>query len=274
MKKFLFSVCAAAVLAGSVLAAETVATVNDKSITMDDVNAFLRAIPGASDYASMPKEVKEKVINQLIDNQLLLEEATKEGIQGAEEYKKELDRVSRELALNIWLSKQFDKVAVSDEEAKKFYDANGEKFNQPELFNARHIIVKTEAEASKILKELQATPKAKLEDAFAAAAGKYSIDGTKENGGRLGWLAEGRIVKEFYSAAKTLKKGEMSKKPVKTQFGYHIIFISDYKPAGKVSFEAAKEQIKQQIIKPEKYKDAMISKAKSLREKAKVEIKK
>lgn len=274
MKKFLFSVCAAAVLAGSVLAAETVATVNDKSITMDDVNAFLRAIPGASDYASMPKEVKDKVINQLIDNQLLLEEATKEGIQGAEEYKKELDRVSKELALNIWLSKQFDKVAVSDEEAKKFYDANGEKFNQPELFNARHIIVKTEAEASKILKELQATPKAKLEDAFAAAAGKYSIDGTKENGGRLGWLAEGRIVKEFYVAAKALKKGEMSKKPVKTQFGHHIIFISDYKPAGKVSFEAAKEQIKQQIIKPEKYKDAMISRAKSLREKAKVEIKK
>ena len=66
----------------------------------------------------------------------------------------------------------------------------------------------------------------------------------------------------------------MSKKPVKTQFGYHIIFISDYKPAGKVSFEAAKEQIKQQVIKPEKYKEAMIAKAKLLREKAKVEIKK
>lgn len=130
---------------------------------MDDECIF-EGYSGASDYASMPKEVKDKVINQLIDNQLLLEEATKEGIQGAEEYKKELDRVSKELALNIWLSKQFDKVAVSDEEAKKFYDANGEKFNQPELFNARHIIVKTEAEASKILKELQATPKAKLED--------------------------------------------------------------------------------------------------------------
>lgn len=274
MKKFLFSICAAAVLGGGILAAETVATVNEKNITMDDVNSFLRAIPGASDYNSMSKEVKEKVINQLIDNQLLLDEATKEGIQGSEEYKKELDRVSRELALNIWLNKQFDKVAVSDEEAKKFYDANGEKFNQPELFNARHIIVKTEGEASKILKELQAAPKGKLEDAFAAAAAKYSIDGTKENGGRLGWIAEGRIVKELYDAAKAIKKGEMSKKPVKTQFGYHIIFISDYKPAGKVSFEAAKEQIKQQVIKPEKYKEAMMAKAKSLREKAKVDIKK
>jgi len=213
MKKFLISLSAAIAIGTSAFAADVVATVNDKNITTDDVNAFLRTIPEANvGYNALSKEVKEKVIQQMIEKQLLMEEAIKEGIQSTEEYKKELERVSKELALNIWLNKQFDKVAVSDEEAKKFYEANGDKFKQPELLNARHIIVKTEAEANKILKELQATPKAKLEDAFAAAAGKYSIDGTKDNGGKLGWFAEGRMVKEFYAAAKALKKGEMSKK--------------------------------------------------------------
>jgi len=274
MKKFLISVSAAIAIGTSAFAADVVATVNDKNITTDDVNAFLRTIPEANvDYNALSKEVKEKVIQQTIEKQLLMEEAVKEGIQSTEEYKKELERVSKELTFEVWMKKQFDKVTVSDEEAKKFYEANGDKFKQPELLNARHIIVKTEAEANKILKELQSVPKDKLEDAFAAAAAKYSIDGTKDNGGKLGWFAEGRMVKEFYAAAKALKKGEMSKKPVKTQFGSHLIFLVDQKPAGKVSFENAKEQIKQ-VLKVDKFKEIVAAKGKALREKAKVEIKK
>jgi len=274
MKKFLFSVCAAAVLGGSVFAADVVATVNDKAITMDDVSAFLKTIPEANvDYSSLTKDVKEKLLNQLIEKQLLLDEATKEGIQSTEDYKKELERVTKELAFEVWMKKQFDKVSISDEEAKKFYEANGEKFKQPELFNARHIIVKTEAEAKKILAELKSVPKDKLEDAFASAAKKYSIDGTKENGGKLGWFAEGRMVREFFVAAKGMKKGEMSKAPVKTPFGYHLIYLVDQKPAGKVSFENAKEQIKQ-VLKVDKFKESVSAKGKALREKAKVEIKK
>jgi parvulin-like peptidyl-prolyl isomerase len=274
MKKFLFSVCAATVLCSGAFAADVVATVNDKSITMDDVSAFLRTIPEANvDYDSLAKDVKEKVLNQIIEKQLLLDEASKEGIQNTEEYKKELERASKELTFEVWMKKQFDKISVTDEEAKKFYDANGEKFKQPELFNARHIIVKTEAEAKKILGELKSAPKDKLEDAFAAAAAKYSLDGTKTNGGKLGWFAEGRMVKEFFNAAKAMKKGEMSKTPVKTQFGYHLIYLVDQKPAGKVSFENAKEQIKQ-VLKVDKFKESVAAKGKALREKAKVEIKK
>lgn len=274
MKKFLFSVCAATVLSSSVFASDVVATVNGKSVTMDDVNAFLRTIPEANvDYNSLTKDVKEKVLNQIIEKQLLLEEATKEGIQNTEEYKKELERASKEIAFEVWMKKQFDKISITDEEAKKFYEANGDKFKQPELFNARHIIVKTEAEAKKILAELKSVPKDKLEEAFAAAASKYSIDGTKQNGGKLGWFAEGRMVKEFFDATKALKKGEMSKAPVKTQFGYHLIYLVDQKPAGKVSFENAKEQIKQ-VLKVEKFKESIAAKGKALREKAKVEIKK
>ncbi len=274
MKKFLFSACAAAVLSVGAIGADVVAVVNNKSVTMDDVNAFLRTIPDANvNYDSLAKDVKEKVLNQIIEKQLLLDEATKEGIQSSDEYKKELEKVSKELAFEIWMKKQFEKISISDEEARKFYDANGDKFKQPELFNARHIIVKTEAEAKKIITDLKSASKDKLEDAFAEAAKKYTMDGTKESGGKLGWFAEGRMVKEFYVATKAMKKGEMSKTPVKTQFGYHLIYLIDQKPAGKVTFDNAKEQIKQ-VVKMDKFKDSVSARGKALREKAKVEIKK
>lgn len=274
MKKLVISVLAASAISFSFAAAEVVATVNDKSITSEDVDAFLRAIPGANtDYKNLPQEVKENVVKQVVEKELMTEEAIKEGIKDTEEYKKEIEIAGKDLAYGIWMKKQFDKVTVTDEEAKKFYDTNGDKFKQPELFNAKHIIVNTKEEASKILKELQGVPKNKLEDAFSAAAAKYSIDGTRNSGGNLGWFSEGRMVKEFFNAAKVLKKGEMTKSPVKTQFGYHLIYLVDHKAAGKVSFETAKEQIKQ-LIKMDKFKESMSAKGKALREKAKVEIKK
>jgi peptidyl-prolyl cis-trans isomerase C len=274
MKKLIISVLAASAIGLSLAAAEVVATVNDKAITSDDVDAFLRAIPGANmDYKSLPADVKDNVVKQVIEKELMTAEAIKDGVQSSEEYKKELDLASKELSYGVWMKKQFDKVVVTDEEAKKFYDANGDKFKQPEMFNAKHVIVKTEAEANKILKELKDTPKDKLSDAFSAAAAKYSIDDSKQNGGNIGWFSEGRMVKEFLNAAKALKKGEMSKKPVKTPFGVHLIYLNDVKPAGKVSFDVAKEQIKQ-LIKMDKFKESMGEKGKALREKAKVEIKK
>ena len=233
----------------------------------------MKANQAPVDFSSLTGEVKEKIINQLIEKYLLTSEAIKDGIQNSDEFKNELEKAKNEISLEVWMKKQFDKVTVADDEAKKFYDANPDKFKQPELFNARHIIVKTEAEAKKILGELKSAPKDKLEDSFIVAAKKHSIDGTKEDGGNLGWFSEGRMVKEFVAGAKALKKGELSKAPVKSQFGYHIIYLVDYKPAGKVSFENAKEQLKQ-LLRMDKFRDSVAAKAKSLKEKAKIEIKK
>jgi parvulin-like peptidyl-prolyl isomerase len=273
MKKLLISSVAAMALSCSLFSASVVATVNDKTITSDDVAAFLKANQAPVDFSSLTGEVKEKIINQLIEKYLLTSEAIKDGIQNSDEFKNELEKAKNEISLEVWMKKQFDKVTVADDEAKKFYDANPDKFKQPELFNARHIIVKTEAEAKKILGELKSAPKDKLEDSFIVAAKKHSIDGTKEDGGNLGWFSEGRMVKEFVAGAKALKKGELSKAPVKSQFGYHIIYLVDYKPAGKVSFENAKEQLKQ-LLRMDKFRDSVAAKAKSLKEKAKIEIKK
>jgi len=272
MKKLLLTASMALTMtATSVFCAQTLATVNDKVVTDEDVAQFLRAVPNV-DYRMLKPEGKQKVLDQVIEKSLLADEARKSGIENAPEFKDELEKVKADLALDVWMKKEFEKVVVSDEDAKKYYDANPEKSKQPQLYNARHILVKSESDAKKIIKDISAN-KDGLEKAFVESASKNSIDGNKENGGSLGWFAEGTMVKEFTDAVKKMKKGEMSKTPVKTQFGYHVIYLVDEKAPTKITFDQAKEQIKQ-MIKVDKFKESMSAKGKSLREKAKIEYKK
>lgn len=269
--KFLKSLAIISLAASFALAAQSVATVNGKEITTNDIASFLKAMPNV-DYAQLTPELKERVIQQVIEKQLLLAESKKEGIENAPEFKEALETAKDEIALEVWMKKQFDKITVTDEDAKKFYEANTDRFKQPASYKARHILVKKEDEAKSILKELSKA-KDKSEAAFSEAAKKHSIDGSAQNGGDLGWFAEGQMVKPFFDAAKALKKGEYTKSPVKTQFGFHLIYMDDTKAAGKVPFETAKEQIKN-MLKMDKFKESVSQRAKDLREKAKVEIKK
>ena len=92
------------------------------------------------------------------------------------------------------------------------------------------------------------------------------------NGGDLGWFSSRQMVPSFSEAAFALKKGEITKKPVKTQYGYHVILLEDKKPAGHIKLETVKEQIKN-VIKMEKFRNKVSKRAKELRKKAKIVIK-
>ena len=198
-----------------------------------------------------------------------IDEAIKDGIESTPEFKENLEKAKVDIALDVWTAKQLDKASVTDEEAKKFYDANSDKFKQPQLFNASHILVKSEADAKKIIKDLNGAKDKNA--AFADAAKKFSIDGNKDNAGMLGWFPEGQMVKEFSDAVKKMKKGDISKSPVKTQFGFHIIMLNDEKAPGKATFDQVKDRIKQGL-KIEKTRDVVEAKGKALREKAKIEF--
>jgi peptidylprolyl isomerase len=270
MKKLALSAIAFATISSCAFA-EVLASVNDYNITSNSVNEVLKG-SGAT-YSSLPADKKKLVLDQLIDRRLLIDAASSDGIQQTAEFKQALQEVSGDLAVGIWEKKQLDSINVTDEEAKKFYDANLEKFKQPQMFVVRHILVKDEATAKKIIKDVSALPKAEQEKAFAEMAQKESIDpGSAQNGGLVGPFAEGQMVKEFYTGTKALKKGEMSKAPVKSPFGYHVIYLVEEKPAGTVSFAEAKEQIKQ-YLRGEKFRTMMADKIKAMRAKAKIEIK-
>lgn len=137
---------------------------------------------------------------------------------------------------------------ASDTEARKLYLDNIDKFKQPEQVRARHILVEKESEAVALIKELNAKPVASRENAFSELAKTKSTDkGSGANGGDLGYFPKEQMVKEFSDAAFALKSGQMTNKPVKSAFGYHIIYVVDKKEAKTVAYEEVSEKLKDNI---------------------------
>ena len=168
------------------------------------------------------------------------------------------------------MNKQFDNVKVSEKEMKEFYNKNIQMFKQPAQAKARHILLKSKKEAEAVIKELK---KAKnVEQKFIELAKKKSTGPSAANGGELGWFDAKRMVKPFSDAAFKLKKGEFTTTPVKTQFGYHVIYLEDKKPAGSVTFEQAKPNI-EQTLKVKKFQEEMKKTAQELRAKADIKMK-
>ncbi len=269
MKKIIIASAVAAALFSSALSAKTYATVNGQEITDRDVGAILQVIPGAQ-FEKMTKEQQKQIIQQAVEKKLLAEKAVKSGIQKDAAYKKTLEQMKKELALEMWMKKQFDNVKVSEKEMKDFYNKNIQMFKQPAQAKARHILLKTKADANKVIAELKKAKDVKAK--FIELAKKKSTGPSAANGGDLGWFDAKRMVKPFSDAAFKLKKGEYTKTPVKTQFGYHVIYLEDKKPAGNVSFEQAKPNI-EQTLKVQKFQKQMKKIAKELTSKADIKIK-
>ena len=169
-----------------------------------------------------------------------------------------------------------DKVNVSAGDVQTFYDKNKDKYVEEEQVRARHILIKVPPEASpaddaKLKgKADDALKRAKQGEDFATLATQLSDDGSKENGGDLGFFPHGRMVPAFEEAAFALQPGQMSE-VVRTQFGYHIIKVEERKTGRALGFEEAKAQVKDDLTQQqtyERYRQYMAG----LRSKAKVEV--
>jgi parvulin-like peptidyl-prolyl isomerase len=271
MKKFLISGILSSLLVGTLFASDdVVATVNGDDVTTAEVNAFLKPIAKGATIDVLPPQAQEKIIEQVIEKKLLAQNAIKEGITKDEDYKKALEKLKADLALEIWMGKQFENVKVTSKDAKEFYTKEKEtKFKQEEMVKARHILLKTEDEAKDIIKELD---KAKdVEAKFIELAKTKSTGPSGVNGGDLGMFGKKQMVPEFSEAAFSQKPKTVSKTPVKTQFGYHVIYVEKKEKEGYFPFEMVEKQI-QDYLKMEQFKELTEGKAKKLRESAKVKI--
>ena len=156
----------------------------------------------------------------------------------------------QQIAINKFITKEFaDKTKITDEESKKYYNDNINDFTQPAQVMASHILIKVSPNASK---EDKAIALKKINDVqnklqggadFAAIAKKYSEDKSKENGGNLGFFMKGQMAKPFEDEAFRLKIGEVSK-IVTTKFGYHIIKVTDKKPAVVIPYKEIEVKLK------------------------------
>ena len=268
MKKYVLSgFVALSLIASSAVAGKVIAEVNGKKITTEDVASILG--PSGMKFEQLPPQIKQKVVEQAIEQELLKEKALKSGIQKSKEYKEALEKLKADLAFNIWMKKKYESIKISDKEAKEYYQQNKEKFKQPEMVHARHILVKSEEEAKKIIEELEKTPKDKLKQKFIELAKSKSVGPSGKRGGDLGFFRKGQMVKPFSDAAFALKAGEFTKKPVKTQFGYHVIFVEEKKPAQTIPFDQIKEKIKQQLHM-QKFQEAIKKEVEKLKKNAKI----
>ena len=242
---------------------KVVAEIGKEKITLDEINEMIKEIP--EQYQAVAQAQKDMLLDRLIDQKLLYGEASKLGLDKDPDVQKQLDETRKDILIRAYLKKEImDTVKVTDEEAKKYYDANKDKIKEPEKINVSHILVDNEAEAKDILAKLKGGAD------FAALAKEKSKDASKEKGGEIGFIAKGQTAPEFEQAAFALQPGQISD-VVKTQFGYHIIKVTEKQPEKVMAYDDIKDQLKQMLLSG-KQKESFDALLKDLREKNKVVV--
>lgn len=271
MKKVILAIAVA-----SAAYAGTVVTVNGKKITDQEVQEVLmQGTQGRYDQLPPEKkqELSQRVIDGLISQELVFADAKKQGILESTEYKNELakvmERIQVQLASKVWEKRQFDKIKVKEKDIKAYFKANPAEFSEKSKVRASHILLKTEAEANAVTKELSGLKNGALNAKFAELAKSKSTGPSGPKGGDLGLFGQGQMVPAFNDAVFAMKKGEMTKKPVKTQFGYHVILVTDKQEAKNLPYAEVKGFIEQKL-KVEAFKEQMQAKMEELKKKAKI----
>jgi peptidyl-prolyl cis-trans isomerase C len=181
------------------------------------------------------------LLNRLIGQELLVAQGRAQGLVNDPDVKHYVEQAEDQAIIQIYLQKLVEK-DVTDDAIKKVYDADlAAHPPQPEI-RARHILVKTEDEAKDIIKQLQGGAD------FAKLAQAKSIDTQSgKDGGELGWFSKDTMVKEFSDAAFAMQRGDTSKVPVKSQFGWHIIQIEDSRMQIPPTLDERKDDIRKAL---------------------------
>lgn len=258
-------------LLSTILVAQTLVTVNGTSITKQDVEReLMTATQGRFNQVPPEKQVefRKQVLEQLVAKELVYSDAKKTGVLELQEFKDKFEevaqRIKKEIAIQLWQKREVDKIVISNAAMKTYYDNNKEEFNS-KTADARHILVETEDEAKKIAKEFKGLSGTALVDKFAELAKAKSIGPSGMEGGKLPTFSPREMVPEFSNKAFSMKAGTVSK-PVKTQFGYHLIYL-EAKNDKLVKFTEAKATINNRL-RLDKAKSVMLDKMKELEKKA------
>lgn len=245
---------------------QVLAEVNGAVITSADYNKELETLPPYLKPMTETAEGKKELLDTMIVRELILQQAGKDGIDKSQAVADKLEELKKRVVVEAFLKKKVEEEAkIGDAELQEFYNKNKDKFKTGDQVHASHILVKTEAEAQDILKQLKAGGK------FEELAKKHSIDAAAAKGGDLGWFGKGAMLPEFEKAVFALKEGDISG-IVKTKFGYHIIKLTGKRPAGIRPFDEVKDQLKAAIL-PEKQQEVFKKLKEDLKKNAKLSIK-
>ena len=233
------------------------ATVNGTKISDSRVDLMLKQ--SAAQGQPVTPELRANVIENLAMQMIVAKEATKKGLEKTPDVADQLDLAKQSILARAFIQDYFKKNPINEKALTAEYDKVKASVSATE-YKARHILVKQESDAKDIIAKLNKNPKA-----FEALAKEKSIDpGSKDNGGDLGWFDPQGMVPEFGAAVAKLEKGKFSEEPVKTNFGYHVIFLEDTRAKEFPPLEEVKPMLEQQLQQQnlKKLLDDMKSKAK------------
>lgn len=201
---------------------------SDIMMAAESLPAQLRAVPIEALYPAL--------LNQVIDRKLTVAQAQKENFDKDPEVAKRVADINERVIEQLYLATQVDK-ELSDDKLKVEYD----KLPTEKRVRASHILVKTRDEAVQVIRDIGAGQK------FEDIAAKRSLDPSGKQGGDLGFFSKEQMVKSFADAAFSMKKGEVSKAPVQTEYGFHVIRVEEVQENAKPSFEEKRDELRDQL---------------------------
>lgn len=250
---------AAAAFAAPAAKPAVLAKIGTDTITQADVDQAVNALDPQRRMIYASPEGQHQVVDNLVDFKIFARSGREQGLQKTDRYKKAMAEFEERLLFTLATEKVLEaasKNPVSDADSKKFYDEHQEIFRVPAAIRASHILIRSDKNMPK--KDQEAAQK-KAEEllreielgrvTFEDAAKNNSADGTRSRGGDLGFFTKGQMVPPFEKAAFALKKGEMTRKPVQSEFGWHIIKVTDTRDASIRAYADVKEDIKADLVR-------------------------
>jgi len=233
-----------------------VATVNGQPITQDAYDFYVRSATGKP-ATELSGEQRELLLDNLVRAEVMAQAAEKEGLARQSETASALQLARLEVLQQAARQKYLEGKTPTEAELRAEYETQVAAMPSQE-YKASHILVATEDYARRIIEKLDKGA------SFAELAKHDSMDGSKEQGGDLGWFTPDRMVPPFAKAVTALRKGEYTHTPVQTQFGWHVIRLEDTRDVSAPPFDSVKDRLVQIVLqkKFKSYSDELLKSAK------------
>lgn len=245
-----------------ILPPETIlASFSGQTITLGEFNQIWEEFP--EDYKlQLDKSI---VLDQMISEKLLIQEAKNIGLEEDNDVLEQIKKMSEQILVQVLIEREIlDKIKVNDEEVLEYYEQNKDSFTEKEQVYLYNILLETEEEAQDVLEQLKAGGD------FSEIAIEKSAGPSAAQGGDLGYLTRGTIIPEIEEVVFALELDELSE-IIKTDFGFHILKITEKKSETVKNLEEVKEDIIQTLL-PDKQKEAFENLIEDLKSKSEIEI--
>jgi peptidyl-prolyl cis-trans isomerase C len=233
-------------------AKKELASVDGRIFTAAELDKQMSKIDPSALQQYGENRIRETILNRMIETELLYRDLKEKKYDENADVTARWEEIKPDVEMTYFVNEYIRHDApVPEKELKKAYEKRITQFQTPEKVKASHILIQvgdkhTDEEALSLITSVKKKINAKGTN-FSDLAREYSEGPSASQGGDLGWFSRGQMVKPFEEAAFSLNKGEISSEPVKTQFGYHLIRVTDKAEAGRVPFKEAKERLKYDV---------------------------